>query len=94
MGKKKERRQDKRIPLTEAGFLINKDNGQKLIPVKISDVSFNGVGIVADSNVRTDDEYLLKYSIFHRSFSFPIKIAWMHLINSKFFLGCHKKPTI
>ena len=59
MKKNKEKRHDKRIQITEAGFLIQKDNGQNLIPVKISDVSFNGVGLSAEKKIDTEGNFSL-----------------------------------
>lgn len=84
------RRNESRISVTEAGFLISQNDDKQLVPVRVSDVSFNGIGLGVEKSLVAGKTYMLKYSLLHRSFNFLVEIVWTRIKNDRTLTGCRK----
>jgi hypothetical protein len=85
-----EKRGALRIPVSERGVLQDAATNKE-IPVMIMDVSSKGVGILSETLFPQDQNWVLKYSILHREFSFPVFILWTMSNNDGYYGGCIKE---
>jgi len=88
-----EKRNKQRIPINETGFLTNLDKKQETIPVRVTDVSQDGVGLLASRLFNTNQKYILKYSILNKALSIPVQVEWSDFSTFGNSLGCRKKPS-
>jgi hypothetical protein len=88
-----EKRRDRRIPVTERGVLINRDDQNEVIPVMITDVSYKGVGVLSEKLFSAAGRYTLKYALLHRQFSWPVRIRWTKSNPDGCYAGCLKEDV-
>jgi len=89
-----EKRKHQRFPVNETGYLISNDAHEEHVKVRITYVSVEGVGILADKEFPADKNFTLKYSILLREFVYPVKIVWSRFKNGGYYLGCIKANLV
>lgn len=87
-----ERREFKRFPVNEQGFLISQERDGEVFPVLIHDVSNRGIGFTANRFFTNNKKFTIQYSILNHEFNIPIKIAWTLSTHDGISIGCRKIP--
>ena len=86
----KNRRKFTRIPVNEQAQLISVDAKQQSYPVRLFDISAEGLGFLSDQFFSSGRSYTIQYSILNKKFSIPVSIQWTESTPEGVATGCVK----
>jgi hypothetical protein len=89
-----DKRHERRCHVSEQGLLISQDGMTHPITVHVTDISEQGIGIIAHSFFALRNEYILKYSFPHRDYYFLVEVQWSQYEPHGYYAGCRKITEI